>query len=479
MFEGRVESTVSLNLLCDEVTRHYHVIGNLAAAMARGYVCKACGKWCRRDVKHTCDQTCSCCMASPPCVATGIRIPCADSDRYFRSQTCFANHRRRIGNRKSVCEHKRQCWTCGELVVSGKPHEYGKRYCDVCSANREVGHLCYMRPLNNVLTLSDGVLYVFYGFEITQHTRYSETSKVHVPNLVCIQQFCSRCEDFDDSERVCESCGIGKHVFWDDPVGDLLAYLCEPRLWVKQIIAIAHNAKAFDLHFILIRAVLLKWRLELVMSGQKIILVKMEHMKFIDSVSFLPFPLRKLSAAFGLTIAKEWYTHYFNAENLKYVGSIPDTSYYAIEEMSAGQRTEFLEWYDSQRSVLFDNRIVLEAYCQDDVTVLRHGCQVFRRNILQVGNINVFHKSVTIASACNKVLRKFFLKPDSIGLIHTGGYSGNVNYSKKALMWLVYREQLEGCRIMHSRNGREYRLPAFPLLSVDGFCKETNTVYEF
>ena len=53
MFEGRVEVTDRLNLQYDEVTRHYHVIGNLTAAMARGYVCKACGKGCRRDVVHT------------------------------------------------------------------------------------------------------------------------------------------------------------------------------------------------------------------------------------------------------------------------------------------------------------------------------------------------------------------------------------------------------------------------------------------
>ena len=64
-------------------------------------------------------------------------------------------------------------------------------------------------------------------------------------------------------------------------------------------------------------------------------------------------------------------------------------------------------------------------------------------------------------------------------MIPTGGYSGNVNYSKKALMCLVYIEQLDGCRIMHGRNGREYRLPALRHLSVVGFCKETNTVYEF
>ena len=216
------------------------------------------------------------------------------------------------------------------------------------------------------------------------------------------------------------------------------------------------------------------------MSGHKIILMKMEHLKFIDSISFLPFPLRKLSSAFGLTASKGWYPHYFNTrENMGYVGSIPDTLYYGIVEMGALERTEFLEWYDSQRSELFYSRRVLENYSQDDVTVLGQTCRVFRRQFLQVGNIDVFHDSVTIASTCNKVLRKIFLRTDTIGLIPTGGYSGNVNYSKKAVMWLVYREQLDGCRIMHGRNGRGYRFPALPRLSMDGFCRETNTVYEF
>ncbi len=53
LFEGRVETTERLDLLYDEVTRHYHVIGNLTAAMARKYVSKACGKGCRSDASHT------------------------------------------------------------------------------------------------------------------------------------------------------------------------------------------------------------------------------------------------------------------------------------------------------------------------------------------------------------------------------------------------------------------------------------------
>jgi hypothetical protein len=56
-------------------------------------------------------------------------------------------------------------------------------------------------------------------------------------------------------------------------------------------------------------------------------------------------------------------------------------------------------------------------------------------------------------------------------------YTGNVNYSKKALMWLVHREQTDGCKILHGGNGRVYRLPDVPNLSV--FCVETGSVYEF
>ena len=44
---------------------------------------------------------------------------------------------------------------------------------------------------------------------------------------------------------------------------------------------------------------------------------------------------------------------------------------------------------------------------------------------MEFGNIEVFLEHFTIASACNKVLRKRFFKPETIGLIHAGGYSCN------------------------------------------------------
>jgi hypothetical protein len=39
---------------------------------------------------------------------------------------------------------------------------------------------------------------------------------------------------------------------------------------------------------------------------------------------------------------------------------------------------------------------------------------------MEIGNIEVFLEALKIASACNKVLRKKFLKPETIGLIPPG-----------------------------------------------------------
>jgi hypothetical protein len=99
IFEGQVETSERINLLYD-TTRHYHEIGSLTDAMAKRFVCMACGKICSRDIMHTCDQTCSDCMASPPCVQAGVRIPCTDCNRHFRSQACFANHKVKEETRK-------------------------------------------------------------------------------------------------------------------------------------------------------------------------------------------------------------------------------------------------------------------------------------------------------------------------------------------------------------------------------------------
>jgi hypothetical protein len=192
-----------------------------------------------------------------------------------------------------------------------------------------------MQPLKNELPHSD-VLFVFYDFETTQDTKFSENATENIPNLVRVQQFCSLCEMQDDIDIDYERCGKRRHSFFDDPA-DLLSYLCKPRPWCNKVIVIAHNAKAYDSQFILRRAILLKWTPEFILTRLKIISMKMQQIHFLDSISYLPMPLRKLPDAFGLSSSKSWSPHYFNTEaNLDYVGRIPDIQYFGADEMSEG-----------------------------------------------------------------------------------------------------------------------------------------------
>jgi len=113
---------------------------------------------------------------------------------------------------------------------------------------------------------------------------------------------------------------------------------------------------------------------------------------------------------------------FFNTRtNLDYVVPIPEMGQFGADEMEESERKKFLACYDPKKDKVFDNRHVFEQYCQDYVTVLRQACQIFRRDFIQIGNVDVFIESCTIASTCNKVLRKRFLKPETIGLISAGG----------------------------------------------------------
>jgi len=131
-------------------------------------------------------------MSTPPCAFSqaAVRIPCESCNRTFRSQTCFDRHKTNKLRRKTVCEQKRNCQNCGILLTHIK-HECYKPFCTNCMQNEKIGHLYYMRPLSGELPRSDNVLLVFYDFETTHDTRFTDSATEHVPNLVCLQQLCS------------------------------------------------------------------------------------------------------------------------------------------------------------------------------------------------------------------------------------------------------------------------------------------------
>jgi len=144
----------------------------------------------------------------------------------------------------------------------------------------------------------------------------------------------------------CVRCGSRSHAFFVDPVGDLLSYLCKPGPWCEKVIAITHNAKGFDAHFIFDKAILLKWTPKLILNGQKIVCMTIHHLTFYFSISYLPMALRKLPEAFGLTASKSWYPHYFNTQaNLNYVGAIPGIEHYVVDQMNESERNN--SWHST------------------------------------------------------------------------------------------------------------------------------------
>jgi len=186
----------------------------------------------------------------PPCIRTNVRILCGSCNRTFRSQTRFEKHKTNKLKGKPVCFQKRNRGKCNGLILQSYKHECFKQYCAFCLQNREAGHYCYMCPLANELTKA--ITCYLYFMTLKRHkTLLTESSTVHIHNLVCLQHFCKVCEKEPDIYVDCVRCGRRRHAFWDDPMGDLLTYLCKERSWCKKVIAIAHNAKGFDAHFIL------------------------------------------------------------------------------------------------------------------------------------------------------------------------------------------------------------------------------------
>ena len=172
-------------------------------------------------------------MARTPCAFSAVRIHCTECYRYFSSRACFANHQQSTSNKKSIFERLRCCATCGVLMRS-KKHEFSKRYCEIFKQNREVGHLCYMRSLKDVLPAKQ-----------TRQCTYFMI--LRTPKISCIptrrKLMCPTSSVTNSSVRGvrrwmmtdCERCGKRRHSFCDDPVGDLLTYLCEPRPWAKKL----------------------------------------------------------------------------------------------------------------------------------------------------------------------------------------------------------------------------------------------------
>jgi hypothetical protein len=242
-----------------------------------------------------------------------------------------------------------------------------------------------MSPLSNRVPRSDKVLFLFYDFETTQNTKRTNTSFENVPNLLCVHQFCAVCEEDDDVEVDSRRCGKRKHSFCTDPTDDLIPYIFKSRPWDDRIVTIAHNTKAFDILFLMNSLVRMKLLPKLLtMNCRKIMCLRVENVKLLDSLNYLAIPLRKFPEAFNLTAEKSCYPHLLNTDkNMNYVSPTTEISHYDVDQMHESERKEIQSCSETTaRSEVFANRRLLERYWKTHVAVLRETCRTFRRHVL-------------------------------------------------------------------------------------------------
>ena len=465
---------------------HFDVIKSLTAFYNSPYYCHTCKKTYTKKNKHKCPSKClSCFTCKKDNKCEGKEIVCKKCNRKFFGNTCFKNHlknRSKVEGKKDiVCDTVKKCLDCNRLIT-GKYiiiHKCGYSECTNCNKYVGKNHKCFMKKIkskgckclneepcinNNSIEKTDWCYscrtytekYMFYDFEATQNTG------THTVNLSITQ-------DFDGKEYIHNSIDEFCKGFLNEKF--------------KGYTFIAHNSKGYDCHFVL------KWLIDqgikpyCIYNGAKIMFMEIPKLsiRFIDSLNFLQMPLKAFPKTFGMSeLKKGYFPHYFNKEcNKVYVGPIPSKKHYGYNQMKPDERTKFLKWYEERvrENYVFDMKKEILEYCRSDVDILRRGIMKLREDFIELENIDPL-RYITIASVCMTIYRSNYMPQKTIAIVPE--YVKTDNYSKMSIIWLNYLSKTKGLNIQHALNGGEKKLTIDDkTYKVDGFCEETNTVYEF
>ena len=143
-----------------------------------------------------------------------------------------------------------------------------------------------------------------------------------------------------------------------------------------------------------------------------------------------------------------------------YHGGLPPMKDYMPKGMTKEGKEKFEMWYEEEKAkgIQFHLREELEAYCINDVQLLREGCLTFQRDFRKRTRFCTFEQ-ITIASAYNQDLRLNRMEENTIAFSNQDlrlnrmeentiaseplyGWLLDVNHSKVAMEWLTFEEQL-------------------------------------
>ena len=438
--------------------KHYDVITSMPGFLSRAYFCHTCKKVYDHKLAHLCKEMCKLCRGYDCVEGNGDRV-CNECERWFKSKACYDRHKEPVGGARSVCEGVRKCGKAMKVrKLTPKEHICGRK-CPTCKVllNEEDEHKCYIQKTEQSEESQYSEL-LFFDFECKQE------HGIHEANLCIVHDEKGREKLFEGNDTVkkfCEWLLTKEH---------------------QDCIVVAHNFQGYDGYFIQNYLNKNAIKYDIILRGAKILSMEipMFNIKFIDSLNFIPMALSQFPKTFGKTeLCKGYFPHFFNKEeNQNYIGPIPDVDYYSPKTMKPEAREAFLAWHKEQveSNYLFDFRKEIVKYCRSDVDILRVCCMEFREMLRdKTDGIDLFEKCLTIASYCHEVYRTNFLKKDSIAVFQHDRQL-KIKQSNMAVKWLSYEMASKGIHIQHVRNGGEKRVGKY---SLDGYCEENHTAYEF
>ena len=415
MFKSIYETETLYNdkiyLYYDSKIEHYHYIHNVNSATndicRNSKWCFSCNKSYRFDTgafsNHKCiENTCYFCKELFPNKE--------EKDKHFKSNcwvncgicNCICPNNECLSKHEVNCKgHRLRCDKCKKYVDKDhyEDHICGEEYCRVCEIHHsDKNHRCFIKPLPKKEIVENQNEIWVYDFE----SGFTDKNE-HYVNY-CIAEKLNSDEIF-----VCED------------IVEFVNFV----LTKKRTTFIAHNGKAYDtwlLHKYLIRNTN-KRPTKLILAGNKIMYMKINSVRFIDSLNHIAQPLADLPEMFGIKELKKGYFPYtFNTiENRNYIGKIPDIKYFSPNEMMSSKRKDFMKWYDQQKDIIYDFKKELHEYCLSDVDILKKAMEIYIKDGIELNGLNPIDCS-TIASYAMKVYRTNYLVDNKICVLKKDEY---------------------------------------------------------
>ncbi len=525
IYPGKPTGDAMIYLLYTEDPRtkvgHFGLITNVRGFFSKNFYCRHCDVPYNNIYDHRCPDVknwCFSCYHRDCQQVPSFKESCRWCGVTFKSASCRSRHlyascktkwrcprcRRKFKRKTTVDEvdpSRRRPRTNAEME---KSHDCTHFYCGECKAERPDDHKCFIAKKKLEPKLCK---FIFFDLETDQ------SSGEHVVNYIHARYFVRDPEDEKREEKAkkaarkaAAAAEDGDVEDWDDShlsdhknwkgewfdatfsgessLTEFFRFLTTPKF--KDYTAIAHNMSGFDGLFLLREVVTHGMMPEVIVKGQRILMMKIPsvNVRVIDSFNFIPMGLSKLPDAFGLDCGcKGYFPHFANTpENANYVGPLPEPRFYGADLMSVGERAKFDAWYTEQvaTGAVFDFKTEMARYCKQDVEILTESCLAYRKLMCLETGCDPF-AYLTCASVCNAVYNANHMPPQSIARVPPAGYKHS-RYSEEACEWLEHKKWFCGVSDMrHAGNSTEGEKKATGprQFSFDGFSESRNTVYEY